>query len=117
MNRAARAMFLVLAALVVAFAATWVTLPQSSLAKVKPPASLFAVGGLAERTYTETCIRWRPKPGADFNECAEYGERPSGHLVDKDALRRRVLGVYGGGAAVVVLVGLGLGAGRRRSAP
>lgn len=117
MRHATQATLLVLAALVIAFAATLVTLPQSSSAKVKKPASLFAVGGLAGTAYEQTCVRWQPKPGTDYKECAEYGPRPSGNLVDEEALRDRVFALYGGAAAVIVLVGLAFGAGRRGSAP
>lgn len=113
MNRAARVMSLTLAMLVVVFSATWITLPQETTAKVKRPASLFAVGGLAGTTYTNTCVEWRPKPGADYKECAEYEARPSGDFVDTGALRRRVFLLYGGSAVVVVLLGAVFGAGRQ----
>jgi hypothetical protein len=87
-----RITLLALAALTVAFAATWIQMPRSYDEAVKPPASLFA-GGLTWRDGTV--------PG--------YPDH-----VDLGALERRVKYGFGSAALVVVLVGVAFGAVPRR---
>lgn len=100
---------LALAALVVTFVATWVTMPSRSEERVARPASFFATGIAdyvpAAPTFTAT------DPGGNEQIIAN----PAHHTVDVEALERRVVAIFGGAAAVIALVGIAFGAGRRRS--
>ena len=103
---------LALVVLVVAFAATWLTLPVDALDDdASPPASFFLVG-LGSR---ETCLRYGE--GIPGNRACLERSRQAGvdlNQNDLEALRARVTVVYASAAAVVVLLGLAFGAGRRR---
>jgi hypothetical protein len=97
--RAFRITLLALALLVVAFVATWATIPNKEGGRgvydVGLPARVF-LGGLKETTNV-------------------HGE-PLIARQNIDALERRVVVFFGGAAAVVVLLGLAFGV-RRRPAP
>lgn len=90
MPRARRVVLILLAALAIAFAVTWSTLPTSTFQSVGPPASWFAAG------------------------LDRYGSAgPGPRYVNAHQLERRVYAFYGGLAAATVLLGLAFGAGRR----
>jgi hypothetical protein len=90
-----------LAALVVAFALTWMTMPSSNHRggeRVDPPASWFAVGGLA--WYGDgACVR-------RLGDGTCVLARVIGHYVDAHAVRRRIYLFYGTSAVVILLLGL-----------
>jgi hypothetical protein len=121
LNRARTVTLLALVVVVVAFVATWLTIPggryeQKDLTRgywetnrIVFPAKLFRVG-LVERVV-ESC---KNPPGDPFS-CLRYSEIVY-HRVDLHTLRQRVEVVYGGLAVAIVLVGLALG-GARRSEP
>jgi hypothetical protein len=107
MNRAAivSLTLLVLAVVVIAFTATWLTIPSGKLEahnlatgewdnRLAYPAKLFRVG-LREREETSDPTGGGGDPAASTVRLT----------VDLDAVRERVLVFYGGLAAVVVLVG------------
>lgn len=110
-SRPARLTLLALAALIVAFVATWLTIPAGGYesknlttgrwetAQVAYPAKLLRFG---LRSRDRSC-----EPGTSSNPCAVQTVRLR---TDLDALRSRVLVVFGGAAAAVVLVGVALGA-------
>lgn len=85
---------LFLAVLIVAFAATWLTLPGAPGKKVSPPASLFARGITQRGGYLGFYRRM--------------------HSARLHEVKQRIVVVYGGAAAVVILVGLAFGAAHRR---
>lgn len=98
---------LALAALVIAFVATWVTVPSDRYAAVDPPASLFKRG--LTGADDQLCINFEGKyPNL---KCLRYV--PTGVFVNTRKLEQRIRYVFGGAAAAVVLVGLAFGAGRR----
>src|SRR5262245_5297212 len=116
MNRALRFTLLGLAVVVVLFAVTWITLPSSTSDDVTPPASIFA-RGLTKPKYG--CLAYGvDQYGGQY--CSDVGTiRVGTSLKDDaaaDAVRNRILVFYGSLAAVIVLVGLAFGAGRRASA-
>ena len=104
MNRASivSLTLLALAVVVIAFTATWLTIPSGKLEthnlatgewdnRLAYPAKLFRVG-----------LRERDEPSDPTGGPADSAVRLT---VDLDAVRERVLVFYGGLAAVVVLVG------------
>lgn len=107
MSRAAQVTLLTLAALVIAFVATWLTMPAEPDAKVNPPASLF-IPGITRQFYY--CIEFDGSGGPN-QDCVRFA--PRGSNVDIDRLEQRVRFGFGGAAVVVVLVGLAFGAARR----
>ncbi len=109
MNRATRIALVALAVLVVGFVATWLTIPDSSGGKVSPPASLFSHGLVRERCVSER--RTNAGPNVILSECVRHEQ--TGDVRNVSALRQRIFVVYGGTAAVVVLLAIALGAGRR----
>lgn len=110
-GRPARLTLLALAALIVAFVVTWLAIPAGAYesknlttgrwetAQVAYPATLLRFG---LRSRDRSCER-----GTSSNPCAVQTVRLR---TDLDALRSRVLIVFGAAAAVVVLVGLAFGA-------
>lgn len=126
MNRAVLFTCIGLIAVVVAFVAAWISLPSDSSRRVSPPASLFA-RGLASSTYYAPT---RPTPRCQDSGCR--GEppglpQPSGPLlpgtpahteynVNLPQLKQRIEVFFGGAAAVVLLLGIGLGAAAGRLA-
>ena len=121
MNRALAFTLLALAVVVVAFVATWLTIPagrfeQKDLTRgywpthrVGFPAKLFR-GGLAERAVG-ACT-----PTANPLGCLGHSEIVY-RRVDLHSLRERVVVIYAALAAVVVLVGLAVGTLRRPTRP
>ena len=119
MNRALTFTLLALAVVVVAFVATWFTIPAGSIEeknlttgvwdtkRVGYPARLFRVG-LAERDV-EPCRATPDDPFGNLN-CDTHVLR----RVDLHTLRTRVVVFYGGLAVVVILVGAAFGAFRRK---
>lgn len=114
MNWAARMALLALAVVSVSFAGTWATLPEGL------PASLYASGLTARNVGV--CARWSAPYqhellggalSAPYRDCVEY-EQGDEYVRDTSTQRRRVYAVHGGAASAIVLVGLALGAGRRR---
>jgi hypothetical protein len=103
-NRALRFTLLGLAVVVVLFAVTWLSLPGSDERDVGVPASLFIHGLTYESAITPT----RGYGGATSYARARYFP-----AVRLDELKTRVAVFYGSAAAVIVLVGLAFGAGRR----
>jgi uncharacterized ion transporter superfamily protein YfcC len=121
-TRAIAVTLVLLALIVAAFVATWVTIPggryeQKNLTRgywetdrVVFPAKLFRFG-LAERVV-EACTDTPEDPFGRF-ACSYMVLR----RVDLHTLRERVVVSYAGLAAVVVLIGLAIGALRRPSRP
>lgn len=107
-NRARRLTLLLLAVLVVAFAATWLTLPNTG-GRVGYPARAFAVGLLVESTEG-SCIGGGCTPGSRVRSTGRIDAIRRSEI---PTLERRVKVIFGAAAAVVVLAGLALGAGRR----
>ncbi len=108
MNRSLQITLLALAALVVAFVATWLTMPQRA-GSVDYPARLFG-RGVTHTTYGR-CIRY-----AGQRTCQQFevtGRNVIGRR-DVSTLERRVKVIFGGAAAVIVLVGVAFGALPRR---
>lgn len=105
------------AVLIVGFAATWLTMPTNSsgfsrggevvLGHISAPASWFAIG-LTRQEPLGACIRWsapykhHPNAAVPYRDCLEAAPRT---VVDPGDLRRRVLVIFGAGAA---LLGVGL---------
>jgi hypothetical protein len=138
MNRALRITLLALAALVVLFVVTRVSVPSDTSSDVPPPASLFMAGlgspvhGCDEYgTRAEQIARENAQnpggsysvlmPGADPKEraCLIANTSVVGATLgseDLDALRTRIGVIFGGAAAVVILVGIAFGAARRKQA-
>ena len=117
MNVALRLMLIGLALVVVLFAVTWTSIPSGATDEVAPPASLF-IRGLGDKTFG--CLSY----GTSFNSgqrvCTARGDVLVGRALtddDVDALKTRVFVLYGSIAAVIVLLGLAFGAGRRKSKP
>jgi hypothetical protein len=112
-NRAWTFTLLALVMVVVAFAATWLTLPaDESDLSVAPPASLFLVG-IGTR---DNCERYGIGITAfGQRSCAENSDGEVVHLENReiDRLETRVIVVYASVAAVIVLLGLAFGAARR----
>ena len=111
MNRVAQITLLALAFVVVAFAATWVTMPTQRDEAVNPPASLFA-HGLTKAHKVRTCVgggcsRWNP---TTQRWEIEAQRRVTRHTVDVKALERRVKVIFGAAAVVTLFVGLAFGA-------
>ncbi len=111
MNRARQVTLLLLAAVAIAFAATWLMLPTGRGGKIKPPASLFA-HGLTRRPCVQHVLR-RPSNGLTFRECVKYNGPTE--IDDVPAVKQRVEIVFGTVASVVALIGLAFGAARRAS--
>jgi uncharacterized ion transporter superfamily protein YfcC len=111
-NRPASLTLLALAALVIAFLATWLTIPAGryesknlttgrwETSQVAYPAKLLRSGLRSRET---SCASSTPT-----NPCA--GAQTVRLRTDLHALRSRVVVVFGGVAAAVVLVGVALGA-------
>jgi len=111
-NRPARLTLLVLAALIVLFVATWLTIPAGryetrnlttgrwETEQVAYPAKLLRPG---LRSRDSAC-----RPPTTDSECA--GQETVRLRTDLDALRTRAFIVFGGAAAAVVLVGVAFGA-------
>lgn len=106
MNRATRIALVALAVLIFAFVATWVTIPNKErrvgTLSIAYPARVFAVGMLTS-TCTSAFVGRR---------CTRFRHNVI-RRSDISALERRVKAIFGGAAAVVALVGVALGAGRR----
>jgi hypothetical protein len=119
MNRALAFTLLALAAVVVAFVATWLTIPsgryeqknlttgQWESGRITYPARLFRAG-LVEREV-EPCVATREDPFHNFDCGINVFRR-----VDLHTVRQRVVIAYGGLAVVVILVGVAFGALRRK---
>ncbi len=107
MNHALRFTLLGLAVVVVLFAVTWFSLPGGDCSAVSPPASLFAHGldyrGGGVATVDVGSGFRDPRVGSVY-DCTEL-----------DSLKSRIAVFYGSVAAVIILVGLAFGAGRRSS--
>ena len=117
MNRALRFTLLGLAAVVVLFAVTWFSLPGSACDNVSPPASLFMPGLDYTRGGTGTVTTYGgSKNGYGAHHITTQvitPGRPHESCVHLHALKSRIVVFYGSAAAVIVLVGLAFGAGRR----
>lgn len=98
---AVRLTLLALAVLAVALTVTWVQMPTKERQTVAAPASWFA-GGLTKHHHPR--VTW----GGGFRV-------PAYDSVDVEALRKRVKTIFGGAAAVMVLVGLAFSARSRTS--
>ncbi len=110
MSTARRFTALALAMIVVAFVATWVTVPADAFDDhVSPPASLF-LAGLGTRS---TCERYSLTIS---RTCLERADHTIVDLstTDLKALKQRIVVVYASAAAVVLLVGVAFGAARQR---
>jgi len=95
-----------LALLVAAFVATWLTIPAKGAKKADPPAAFFAHGLCHSSAALATASGpWRLTPGQI--QCAPQ------RTVDVHDLKRRVIVVYAGAAVIVLLLGLAFGAARR----
>ncbi len=107
-NRARRVTLLVLALLVVGFVVTWLSIPNKDrrvgTLSIGYPARVFAAGML-----TSTCVEFRLMP----RDVCRRRENNMIRRSDIPALERRVIVLFGGAAAVVVLVGIAFGAARR----
>jgi hypothetical protein len=99
-NRARFFTLLALAVIVIAFAVTWLSIPTTRAAKVPLPASLLLPG-------ITHCLR------SSDNECTSVSNGGQGYNRHLHDLKQRTVVVYGSLAAVVILVGLAFGAGRR----
>ena len=99
-----------LAALVVLFVVTWLTIPTSPPAEIAYPARLFALD-LAKTQYGH-CIKFAGQPDCQQFEVLRRNAIRNG---EEEAVQRRVRFIFGGAAVVIVLVGLAFGAGRRKS--
>jgi hypothetical protein len=106
--RALRVTLVLLALLVVAFLATWVTMPANDTeGTVRPPASLFLYG--VTSTREGLCLSYGPVVGG-AQPCLRH---ETFKRVDADALRQRVIVSFAAAAAVIVLLGLAFGLGSR----
>lgn len=107
MNRPRRAVLILLALLVVAFAVTWLSLPggNTDVRNLDPPAAWFA-HGLGKRTTAG---------GTNVPGTGGLMKTPvvAFTYVPLDDLKQRIVVVYASAAAVVILLGLAFGAGRR----
>lgn len=123
MTRPRQMVLLSLAALVAAFAATWLTLPSKAGQQIDPPASLFSQG-----LSRKPCVRVIEKEASSTSFTVTWREAPARRLVcvqysrvtvvtDVRALRSRVLVVFASAGAIVLLVGIAFGAGKRPSRP
>lgn len=119
LNAFGRLGIVLLALLLVAFAAAWISLPTSGLSKVGPPASWFA-GGLTKFTPAGTeRVFVPPEPISRIPsledtgryEIQEVGER---HVVQLGALKSRIKIAFASAAGVVLLLGIAFGRTRRR---
>jgi hypothetical protein len=116
-KRYLRVVLLVLAALVVAFVVTWVSVPSGSSDDVPPPASLF-IRGIG--TEIHECLKQEPLGGGRFRVrgeqvtvCEEFGPKVVGVRLgssDLHDLKTRIAVIFGSAAAAVVLVGVAVGA-------
>jgi hypothetical protein len=111
-NRARRFTLLGIAVVVVLFAVTWFSLPANEYGSVHPPASAFVRGLEYPAVAPGTVVAEGSRPGGGRILTETTGHPAGVHL---DQLKTRIVIFYGSLAAVIVLVGLAFGAGRRSS--